>query len=321
MNTENAVNIEANETVSALPVHTQDVTEGSMIDAMHSDGAEAGPEDDAGKSKGIHHTINPGLDMKRFDLDDEDKSEGATEKASGVGELPLVFGGQEESKEGEENLTSDSIAENGDESSEEAELEGNPSKDVALSDKLEKLFAGWEEKSSRHEGLEAFKNGYALPFLMELGYDIFNVDHVAPLESGGGYVINNGNGRFLLSLKYETLTDINDDDVFLHLTRDAFTIGTSKIEYISGRLKDLGSLYLIEHFKAENLDVMILKNIEETYSHDQEKITAALIDIITSENSPIIGLIAERMTDTSGKQGALLRERIQIALSAIITKG
>lgn len=321
MNTENVNSIETNETVSALPTQTQDVAGGSMIEAMHSDGAEASQEDDAGKSKGIHHTINPSLDMKRFDLDDEDKIETITEKDHGAGELPLVFGGGEGNKENEDSLPSDSDAESGDESDKEAELESNPSKDVAISRNLEKLFAGWEEKSSRHENLEAFKNGYALPFLMELGYDIFNVDHVAPLESGGGYVINNGSGRFLLSLKYETLTDINDDDVFLHLTRDAFTIGTSKIEYISGQLKDLASLYLIEHFKADNLDVMILKNIEETYSHDQEKITTALIDIITSENSPIIGLIAERMTDASGKNGALLRERIQIALSTIITKG
>jgi len=317
MNNENVGGREVSENFGVLPIAAQDDIENSGSESVVSEDSEMSSEEEGAKLKPIHHTINPGLDMKRFDLDDEDKSESPCQKTSGINELPLVFSEQEDQENKEKkDKSSDSTDDDSGNINEENDV---PENDL-VSKKLDKLFVDWEEKSARHESLEAFKNGYALPFLMELGYDIFNVDHVSPLDNGGGYIINNGSGRFFLSLNYKTLEDMKEGDIFLHITRDAFTIGTSTIEYISGRLKDLGSLYLIEHFKAANLNVRTLKDIEENYGHDQEMITAALVDIITSEDSPVIKLIADRLASNGNQQEALLRERIQIALSAIITK-
>ena len=251
------------------------------------------------------------LDISRYHLDDsgvhkdskaEDQASAEESQADPSHPEDEATRRETQDQDGDKEDESSSTLHDSSEAEEQQSAEGEEDEEnlYLLSAGIENAVAAWNENSSRHESADAFKNGFVLPVLMLLEFDVFDPDSVIPFKNGKGYHIKTETQDYLLLLdEHEEIENAEEAKTFLLLDKDGYAMGVGESVLERGELHELAASKYIGYFRNMGRPAQDIVKILKISDSERMKITKALQSVL-EESDEIIARISERLGRSQG---------------------
>lgn len=265
----------------------------SLANAEISDSEKANDKDSSVHSKKNqgHLPLEEEIDITRYDLD---LSESSEEESAETNTSVLNDAGNEEESANVIQTKTEETESESQESDSSDDAEGDS---YLFTAGIENALASWEEKSSRHEAVDAFKNGFVLPFLMILEFDVFDPDSVIPFRNGMGYKISTETQNYDLLLQEEDDTDAETEEKnrpFLILERNAYAMGVGNSVLERGKLANLAKSRYVGFYRNMGRPAEDMLKILNITDEEEESIYSAIKAILGEKSDELIEEIRSR---------------------------
>ena len=189
----------------------------------------------------------------------------------------------------------------------------------------------WNERSTRHKGVEAFKTGLILPLLASLGYDVFNPDSIEPVEDESGrldgYLAKSERGAFLVILDEADVPDDHREKVTMRTRRDRIAVGiripTEEGESRWQSVLDvevspdaaLAGLRCVHH---DIFDSAYIEHMARQVHGQQDDIIEAVRLVLTEPGRGFVEDVRERLVSSGHQDPIMLAERVSLAVARML---